>query len=117
MKTALRESFETKPESLAVVDEQFERRAGAIAKNEECAGERVLIERAFAQGDERINALAEIDGLVSEQDLELWDKLDHRDQEHRKFEQSVWSEAASSCGRVSVIRAPSGRSITRRQSV
>jgi hypothetical protein len=32
-----------KPVSLAVINEQFERRAGTIAENEERAGERVLI--------------------------------------------------------------------------
>jgi len=89
MKTALGESLETEPESLAIVDEEFERRAGSIAKDKERTGERVLVEGAFAKRDERINALAEIDGMVSEQNLELWDELDHRDQERRKFEQSA----------------------------
>lgn len=78
MKTALRESLEAKPESLPVINEQFEGRARAIAKDEERSGEGVLSERPFAQGDERINALAEIDGLASEQNPELWDELDHR---------------------------------------
>lgn len=89
MKTPLGESLEAKPEPLSVVNEQFERGARSIAKNEERAGERVLSKRPFAKGDERINALAEIDRLVSEQNLELWDELDHRHQERRKFEQSV----------------------------
>jgi hypothetical protein len=43
MKTSFRETFQAKPVSLAVINEQFERRAGTIAENEERAGERVLI--------------------------------------------------------------------------
>lgn len=89
MKAPLRESLEAKPKPLAVVNEQFEGGARPIAKNEERAGEGVLVEWAFAKCDERINALAEIDGLIGEQNLELWDELNHRDQERRKFEQSV----------------------------
>ena len=116
MKAPLREALEAKPESLAVIDEQFERCAGSIAKDEEGAGEGVLGERPFAQRDERIDALAEIDGLVSEQNLELWDELNHRDQARRKFEQRVASRAGSNCGPAQVMRAPSGRSSTRRQS-
>lgn len=77
MKTALREAFEAEPKPLSVVNEEFERGAGAVAKDEERAGKRVLIERAFAKRDERINALAEINGSASEQNPELWDKLNH----------------------------------------
>jgi hypothetical protein len=117
MQASLRESLEAKPEPLSVVNEEFERRAGAIAKDKEGAGEGVLSEGAFAKRDKRINPLAKIDGLVSEQNVELWNELNHRDQGRRKFEQSVASEATSSCGKASVIRAPSGRSSTRRQSV
>jgi hypothetical protein len=96
MKTPFREPFEAKPESLAIIDEQFESRAGAISEDEERAGERVLIEAGFAKRDERVNPFAEVDGLVSEQDVELGNELDHRGQERRKFEQRVARAAASS---------------------
>lgn len=79
MKTPLGETFEAKPESLAVVNEEFESRAGTIAKDEQRAGEWVLIETRLAKGDERVNAFAEIYRLVSEQDFELRDELNHRD--------------------------------------
>lgn len=115
MKALFRETFQAKPESLAVVDGQFERRAGAIAKGEERAGEGILIEAGLAKRDERVNSFAKVDGLVSEQDAESRDKLDHRLQGRRKSGQRV-ARAAASCGRTKVIRAPSGRSSTRRQS-
>ena len=79
MKASLREAFEAKPESLAVVDEEFESRAGSVAEDEQRAGEGILIEARFAEGDERVNAFAEVDRLISEQDFELRDELNHRD--------------------------------------
>lgn len=62
----------------AVIDEQFEGGAGAVAKDEQSAGERVLRQRAFAQGKERIEPLPEINGLAGEQNPELGNQLNHR---------------------------------------
>src|SRR5262245_1638818 len=111
MKAAFRETFQAEPISLAIIDEQFECRAGAIPEDEEGSGDRVLIEACFAEGDERINPLAKIDGLVSEQDVELRDNLNHRRQERRKSAQSRLMETRSRDGSVNVRREPSGRSI------
>jgi hypothetical protein len=88
VKAPFRETFQAEPVSLAVIDKEFECRAGAIAEDEECAGERVLIKSVFAERDERINPLAKVDGLVSEQDVELRDELNHRRQKCRKSAQS-----------------------------
>jgi hypothetical protein len=63
---AFRETFQAKPVSLAIVNKEFERRAGTITEDEKSARERVLIEACFAEGDERINPLAKVDGLVGE---------------------------------------------------
>jgi len=52
MKATFRETFQAEPVSLAVVNEQLERRAGAIPEDEESSGDRVLIEACFAEGDE-----------------------------------------------------------------
>lgn len=65
----------------------------------------------LAESDERVNAFAEVDGLVSEQDVELRDELNHRRQERRKSTQSRLMDARSRDGSVSVRREPSGRSI------
>ena len=106
-----RETFQAEPVSLAVVNKQLERRAGAILEDEEISGERVLIESGFAEGDERINPLAKVDELVSEQDVELRDELNHRRQERWESAQSQLRETRSRDGRVRVRRMPSGRSI------
>ena len=66
MKAPFRETFQAKPEALAIVYEQFERRAGTITEDEKRAGERVLVEACFAKRDERINPFAKVDRLVSE---------------------------------------------------
>jgi hypothetical protein len=66
MKATFRETFQAEPVSLAVVNEQLERPARAIPEDEESSGDRVLIEACFAEGDERIDPLAKVDGLVSE---------------------------------------------------
>jgi hypothetical protein len=78
VKAPFRETFQAKPEALAIVYEQFERRAGTITEDEKRAGERVLIEACFAERNERINPLAKVNGLVGEQDVELRDKLNHQ---------------------------------------
>src|SRR5262245_35933324 len=111
VKAPFRETFQAKPVALAVVNKQFECCAGAIAEDEERAGERILIESIFAEGDERIDPLAKVDGLVSEQDIELRDNLNHRRQERRKSAQSRLMETRSRDGSVIVRREPSGRSI------
>lgn len=65
-KFALREAAEAKPKPVAIVNEQFERRAGAIAENEERAGKRIFIQPRLAKGGERINPLAEVHWLAGE---------------------------------------------------
>ena len=75
VKATFQETFQAEPISLAIVNEQFERRAGAIPEDEESSGDRVLIEACFAEGNERANPLAKIDGFVSEQDPELRNEL------------------------------------------
>jgi hypothetical protein len=58
-----------------------------------------------------INGSFEIGGLVSEQDVELQDELNHRRQERRKSAQSRLMETRSRDGSVSKRQEPSGRSI------
>jgi len=52
LQAALGEALEAKPEACPVIDQQFERRAGAVSENEQGAREGVLFERPFAQGEE-----------------------------------------------------------------
>jgi hypothetical protein len=117
VKAPFQETFQAQPVALAVINEQFERRAGTITEDEKRTREGVLIEAGFAEGNERINPLAKVDGLVSEQDVELRDELDHRRQERRKSAQSLLMETRSRDESVSVRREPSGRSIWSRQPI
>jgi hypothetical protein len=52
--------------------------------------------------------------LIGEQDSQLRQELNHRDESRRKSAQRAFKAAASSDGRVSVRREPSGRSSCRR---
>ena len=87
------------------------RPSSAPPEDEQRAGERVLIKTSFTERDERVDALAKVDRLVGEQDVELRDELNHRRQERRRSAQSRLMEARSRDGRVSVRREPSCRSI------
>ena len=51
------------------------RPSAAPTEDEERSRERILIESDFAERDERVDAFAKIDWLVSEQDIELGDEL------------------------------------------
>lgn len=112
-----RKTAQAQPIASAVVGEEFEGRAGAIAKDKHNARERVLIELPFAQGGERIDAFSEVNRLAGEQNLELRNDLNHRAQKCRKSEQRVEMEASVRLGRKMESLAPSGRSRRSRQSV
>jgi hypothetical protein len=106
-----------KPKALAIVDEQLERRAAPIAEDKQRAGEGIVRELCFAQRHQGVNPLAEIKRLVSEQNLELRDELEHRLQARRKSAHRWASVVRSGAGSVRVRRAPSGRSTWRRHSL
>ena len=69
--SALREPSGDEPKSARVVRQHFERRAAAVPENEQGAGERVLRERLLTKGRQAIDAVAEIDGIDGEENLEL----------------------------------------------
>ena len=72
-----RETLEAQPEALSVIDQEFEGGASAVAKQKDGTGERVTVETVAAQCGEGINAFAEVYGIISEHDVELWRELDH----------------------------------------
>ncbi len=72
-----RETLETQPKTLSVVDQQFEGGRAAVAKQKDGAGEWVTVEAVEAQRGERINAFAKIHWLIGEHDGELWRELNH----------------------------------------
>jgi len=73
----VREAFKAQPEALPVIDQQFESGAAPVAKQEDGAGERVIVKLVATESGEGINAFAEIHRLISEHDLKLWRELNH----------------------------------------
>ena len=59
------------PEALAIVSENFERRALAVAKDVDGAAKGILTQNPSAHGTESINALAKIDRLGGQQNPTL----------------------------------------------
>ncbi len=72
-----REPLEAQPESLTIIDQEFEGGASSVAKEKDGSREWIVVELVAAQCGEPVDTLAEVDGVVGEQDLELWRKLDH----------------------------------------
>lgn len=105
---ASREPFDAEPKAVAVVDEELDGGSGTVSKNENGAREGVGVELFAAQGRERIDALAEIDRLDADEDLELGDKLDHAC-EDKNAHQSRSRSSRSASGRASSRHAPSVR--------
>ncbi len=65
------------PETLSVVDQEFEGGCAPVTKQKDGAGERVAVELVATQSGERINTFAEIHWLRGEHDGELWRQLNH----------------------------------------
>ena len=103
----LGETLRTEPEALAVIAQELERRAGAIAEDEERATERLLQEHTATHGCQAIDAFAEIDRLGRQQDPRLRAEL-----EHQAVSKKVRTNATSGgCGSWAWIRSrvPSAR--------
>lgn len=75
---SLRETPEAEPESVSVMDEEFEGRALAVTKDKKSPVKRLFGEPCATESGERINALAKINGLAGEQNAELRNKLNHQ---------------------------------------
>lgn len=68
MGAALVETVRPGRPSIEVVTENAERGRRAIPGHEQTAGERVLLELSAAEGDERVDALAEVGRLAGDED-------------------------------------------------
>jgi hypothetical protein len=77
VKPALREAFGAEPKALAIIGQEFQRRAGAVAKDVDRAAQRIVPQRLPTQGREAIDPLAEIDGVHGQKDATLGSKLQH----------------------------------------
>jgi len=62
---------------LAIVGQEFERRAGAVAEDVDGAAQRVLGQGLATERGEAIDAFAAIDGLHGKKDATLGRELQH----------------------------------------
>lgn len=76
--TTFGEGLSAEPEALTIIDQEFESGRAAVAKQKDGAGERVAVETVTTQSSEHINALAEINRLISKHDGELRRQLNHK---------------------------------------
>src|SRR5512138_2045635 len=103
----LGETLRTQPEALAVIAQDFEGGARAVAEDIEGAAEGIVAEEPAADGGQPINPLAKIDGLRSYKDAALRGQL-----EHPGVSKKVRTRVATGhCGSYVWIRSrvPSGR--------
>ena len=95
------------PEALAIIAQELEGGARAIAEDEDRAAERLLREHPATHGCEAINPFAEINWLGRQQDPRLWGEL-----KHQSVSKKVRTNATSGgCGSWEWIRSrvPSAR--------
>jgi hypothetical protein len=78
LEAARGEAFGTQPKSLAVVGQEFERLAGAVAEDIDCAAQRIFPERLTTDSGEAINPFTEIDGGQRDKDAALRSELEQQ---------------------------------------
>ena len=71
------EAFGAEPESLAVVDQDFQRRAPTVAEDLDRTAERILAQRLATDGGETINAFATLNRFQRDKDATLRSELQH----------------------------------------
>jgi hypothetical protein len=90
LEAALGEPFGAQPKPLAVVDQECERGARAVAKTVDGAAQGILAERLATEGGEAIYPFAKIDGLQRDKAAALGGEL-----EQQRLAKKVWSRGAS----------------------
>jgi hypothetical protein len=78
MEAALRQAFRTQPEALALVAQERERRASAMAEDEDGTAEGLFPQPLAAHRRQAIDTCAEIDGLGGEHEATLRGELEHQ---------------------------------------
>src|SRR5450631_2604841 len=76
-KAAFRQTLGRQPESLPVVDQHLDRGCPPAAEHKQATRERIGIELGAAQLGQRVDALAEVDGLYRHQNPHLRRDLQH----------------------------------------
>jgi hypothetical protein len=78
MKAPVGEAFGAQPKALAIVGQEFERRAGAVAKDGDRAAQGIVAQGLATQCGEPIYALAAVDGLHREKNAAVRGELEHQ---------------------------------------
>jgi hypothetical protein len=73
----LGEAFGAEPKALAIVGQEFERRAGAVAKDVDGAAQWIVAQCLATQGREAVYPLPEINRMYGQTDATLGRKLEH----------------------------------------
>jgi len=68
VEAALGEAFGTEPKPLAIIEQEFERRAGAVATDVDRAVQGMGPQRLATKSGEALNPFTEIDGRQREKD-------------------------------------------------
>src|SRR5215471_20498962 len=77
MKAPLREPLHHHPVALAVIQQEFQRRARTVAADIDGALQGVIAEALATHGPEAIDAFAEIDGFSGHKDAAVRGELEH----------------------------------------
>jgi hypothetical protein len=77
VKPALGEAFGAEPKALAIVSQEFERRAATVAKDVDRAAQRIFPQRVATQGGQPLYAFPKVNGLHGEKDATLGRELEH----------------------------------------
>lgn len=75
--SAAREALGAQPIAIAVIYEEPHRGRGTISKHEQSAREGIGVESLAADSGQSIDTFSKILRLNTDEDLELWDELDH----------------------------------------
>jgi hypothetical protein len=90
VEAALREAFGAKPKALPIISQEFERGAGAVAKDVDGAAQRIFAQGLAAQRGQPIYPLPKAHGLYGENHTTLGREL-----EHQRTSRKVWSRGTS----------------------
>jgi len=90
LKVPVGEAFCAEPKALAIVGQEVEGRAGAVAKDVDGPAQRVLAQRLAAQRREAVTAFAAVDGRHGEKDTAL-----RRELQQQRTPKKGWSSGTS----------------------
>jgi len=77
LEAALGEAFGAEPKALAIIGQEFERRAGAVPKDVDGTAQGIVAQCLTTQGSEAVYPLPEINRMDGQKDATLGRELEH----------------------------------------